>query len=164
MEEKTVYKPRPSMGWLSLSLLSLVILAVGLSALTSGGPNLVLGILFLLMGAFFALLVIWWPTMRYELDGETLTLIYGKAIRHRIPLDTIRSMRRVNLTLSLWSSMRMPGVALFNVPYGDVGTVRMVSSAALNGIFLIETDNGLYGITPAEEDRLAAAVQARLRR
>jgi hypothetical protein len=133
----------------------------GISAATS---NLVLGILFITLGVYFLLLTFWWPTMRYELDQDALLLRYGKAIQYRIPLDTIKTMRRANLGLSLWSSIRMPGVALFNVPYSDVGQVRMVSTAALNGIFLIETEHGLYGLTPAEEDRLAAAIQARIRR
>jgi hypothetical protein len=161
MAEKIVFKPRPSFGWLSLAVLSLILLAVGISAATS---NLVLGILFITFGVYFLLLTFWWPTMRYELDHDALLLRYGKAIQYRIPLDTIKTMRRANLGLSLWSSIRMPGVALFNVPYSDVGQVRMVSTAALNGIFLIETEHGLYGLTPAEEDRLAAAIQARIRR
>jgi hypothetical protein len=161
MAEKIVFKPRPSFGWLSLAVLSLILLFGGISAVTS---NLVLGILFITLGVYFLLLTFWWPTMRYELDQDALLLRYGKAIQYRIPLDTIKTMRRVNLGLSLWSSIRMPGVALFNVPYSDVGQVRMVSTAALNGIFLIETEHGLYGLTPAEEDRLAAAIQARIRR
>jgi hypothetical protein len=93
-----------------------------------------------------------------------LTLLYGKAIKYRIPLETIRSIKRVDLGLSLWSSIRMPGVALFSVPYSDVGQVRMCSTAALNGILLIETENGLYGLTPEAEDQLAAIIQARIRR
>jgi hypothetical protein len=161
MAEKIVFKPRPSFGWLSLAVLSLILLFGGISAVTS---NLVLGILFITLGVYFLLLTFWWPTMRYELDQDALLLLYGKAIQYRIPLDTIKTMRRANLGLSLWSSIRMPGVALFNVPYSDVGQVRMVSTAALNGIFLIETEHGLYGLTPAEEDRLAAAIQARIRR
>jgi hypothetical protein len=164
MEEKMVFKPRPSIGWVSLALLALVLLAVGISALSGGSTNLVIGVFFSLLGLYFVLLVIWWPTMRYELDRETLTLLYGKAIKYRIPLETIRSVKRVDLGLSLWSSIRMPGVALFSVPYSDVGQVRMCSTAALNGVLLIETEKGLYGITPEAEDQLAATIQARIRR
>jgi hypothetical protein len=164
MEEKIVFKPRPSIGWVSLALLALFILALGLTAFIRSGTGQVLGAFFLVLGLYFALLAAWWPTMRYELDREALTLLYGKAIEYRIPLDSIKSMRRVNLVISLWSSVRMPGVALFSVPYGDVGQVKMCSSAAMNGIFLIETDHGLYGLTPEEENHFAAAVQARIRR
>ncbi|NTU51872.1 MAG: hypothetical protein HGA94_05485, partial [Candidatus Aminicenantes bacterium] len=54
-----------------------------------------------------------------------------------------------------------PGIALFEVLYGDVGRVKMCSTAALKGILLIETDGGLYGITPLDEEGFVAAVRAR---
>jgi hypothetical protein len=161
MEDKMIFKPRPSLGWISLAVLALVVLTLGTVTLTTGTIRFV-GATFIVLGLYFLVLVFWWPTMRYELDREALTLIYGQTIKYRIPLGSIRSMRRVDLPLSLWSSMRMPGVALFTVPYGEIGLVKMCATAALNGILLIETDQGLYGLTPAEEDRLAAAVQARI--
>jgi hypothetical protein len=164
MEEKMVFKPRPSMGWFSLLLLALIIIGVGVSAVVRGGTSQVIGAFFILLGIYFALLAVWWPTMRYELDREALTLVYGQAIKYRILLESIKSMKRVDLPLSLWSSMRLPGVALFTVPYADLGPIKMCSTAALNGIFLVETDHGFYGLTPEEEDHLAAAVQARMRR
>jgi hypothetical protein len=164
MEEKMVFKPRPSIGWISLSALTFILLAAGVSAILSSDPNPVFSIIFIVLGIYFALLVLWWPTMRYELDREALTLLYGKAIKYRIPLDTIRSMQRVDLGLSLWSSVRMPGVALFGVRYSDVGRVQMCSTAALQDIFLIKTEHGLYGITPADEDRFAAEVEGRIGR
>jgi hypothetical protein len=161
MEEKMIFKPRSSIGWVSLSLLAVIVLAIAASMLITNVTRFA-GAILLVLGLYFSILAIWWPTMRYELDREALTLIYGTAINYRIPLDSIRSMRRVDLTLSLWSSMRMPGVALFTVPYGDIGQVKMCATASLNGILLIETDKGLYGLTPAEEDRLAAEVQTRM--
>jgi len=164
MEEKMVFKPRHSIGWLSLVVLALIIIGLGLSAVFRGGTSQVIGVFFIALGAYFGLLAVWWPSMRYELDREALTLVYGQAIKYRILLDTIKSMKRVDLPLSLWSSMRLPGVALFTVPYADIGPIKMCSTAALQGIFLIETDHGLYGLTPEEEDRLAAAIQARIRR
>jgi hypothetical protein len=94
-----------------------------------GGTSLVLGVFFIVLGLYFVVLTLWWPTMRYELDREALTLLYGSAIKYRIPLDTIRSIKRVDLSLALWSSLRMPGVALFSVPYSDVGQVRMCSTS-----------------------------------
>jgi hypothetical protein len=164
MEEKIIFKPRPSIGWLSLALLAGVVIAIGVSAVTGSGTRLVLGVFFIVLGLYFVVLTLWWPTMRYELDREAVTLLYGRAIKYRIPLDSIRSIKRVDLGLALWSSLRMPGVALFNVPDSDVGQVRMCSTSALNGILLIETEKGLYGVTPEEEGHFASAVQARIRR
>ena len=101
--------------------------------------------------------------MRYELAGEALTLRYGPVLRYRIPLAHIQTIRRRNLTISLWSSMRLPGLALFRVPYADLGVVKMCATAAATDILLIETGRDKYGLTPADEAGLVAALQARLR-
>ena len=100
--------------------------------------------------------------MRNELDDEALTLRYGPVLTYRIPLKEIHGMRRRNLSITLWSSMRFPGLALFTVPYSDVGSVKMCATASTDRILLIETDSGLYGITPADEEGFVAAAQARM--
>lgn len=83
---------------------------------------------------------IWFPTMRYELDQKQLTLHYGPVLTYRIPLREIRTIRSRNLSLTVWSTIRFPGIALFTVPYADVGNVKICATAALNDILLIETD------------------------
>jgi hypothetical protein len=119
-------------------------------------------ILDIVAGGAFLLLALWFPTMRYELDDSALILRYGPILRYYIPLGQISGLRRRNLSLTMWSSLRLPGFALFTANYSDVGNVKMCATAALTQILLIETDQGLYGITPADEAAFVAAVKARL--
>ena len=77
------------------------------------------------LGVPFLALTLWFPTMRYELDADALTLRYGPVLTYRIPLNQVQSVERRNLRLSLWSSVRLPGVALFSVPYRGLGQVKM---------------------------------------
>ena len=162
------FKPRPSNGWLSLAVLGVVLFLPTATTLASTSPTLQSPALLINLaislgfGVPILLLAAWFPTMRYELSDETLSLRYGPVLNYRIPLDTITSMRRRNLSITLWSAMRLPGLALFAVPYGDVGKVRMCATAAANGILLIETADRKYGITPADEASFVAAIQARM--
>jgi len=110
----------------------------------------------------FLMLAFWFPTMRYELDQDQLALRYGPVLAYRIPLREIRTIRRRNLNMTIWSSVRFPGIALFKIPYGDVGDVRMCATAALNNILLIETGREKYGLTPADEETFVAAIRARM--
>ena len=119
-------------------------------------------LLMLAIGAPFLILAAWFPTMRYELDEHALTLRYGPVLTYRIPLNEIQTIRKRNLSISLWSSMRFPGIALFTVPYTDVGKVKMCATAAATGILLIETAKDKYGLTPADEEGFVAALQARM--
>ena len=107
------------------------------------------------------LVALLFPAMRYELDAEALTLRYGPALTYRIPLDDVHAIERRDLSLSLWSSVRLPGLALFAVPYRGMGQVKMCATAASKGILLIETAEAVYGITPADESGLVAALEAR---
>lgn len=114
------------------------------------------------LGLPFLVLAIWFPTMRYELGPEILTLRYGPVLTYHIPLHEIEIIRRRNLSLSLWSSLRFPGIALFTVPYSDVGKVKMCATAAADRILLIETGRYKYGVTPADEEGFVSALQARM--
>jgi hypothetical protein len=101
--------------------------------------------------------------MRYELDQDQLTLRYGPVLTYRILLKEIRTIRRRNLGLTIWSTIRFPGIALFTVPYADVGNVKMCATAALNNILLIETEKEKYGLTPANEEAFVAALQSQMK-
>jgi hypothetical protein len=167
MDDTLVFKPRPSRGWLSLLLLALALLLCSLpaaiGALVGDVPwpvGLLTGAIGLGLGVPFLALAYWFPTMRYEIDAQALTLRYGPVLVYRIPLDEIQSMKRQNLRLSLWSSVRLPGVALFSVPYRELGQVKMCATAAARDILLIETADGLYGLTPADELELLAALKS----
>lgn len=169
--EKKVFKPRPSTGWIWVSLPGLVLLAVGLGLLIRFGllgssaativPTVVIlvliGIVFLILAAFF-------PTMRYELDEARLILIYGPWIRYVIELEQIKSIKRRDLSIGVVSSFRFPGLALFSVPYPEVGIVKMCATAATRGILLIETESAKYGLTPANEKEFVAELQRRMGR
>jgi hypothetical protein len=162
------FKPRPSHGWVWLVLLAglmlvLTVLPTLLWARQAPWPVIVLNVgiglgIALPMLAF----ALWFPTMRYELDDQTLTLRYGPLLHYRIPLERIQVIRRRNLSISLWSSMRFPGLALFSVPYSDVGQVKMCATAAADRILLVETDDAKYGLTPADEESFVAALLARM--
>src|SRR5512132_293576 len=79
IETKT-FQPRPSSGWIWVTLAGLIPLGIALTLIMSfafRGPMLLtilimgpIGIAFLLIAAFF-------PAMKYELDSSSLTLTYG---------------------------------------------------------------------------------------
>jgi amino acid transporter len=160
------FQPRPSHGWVWLILMALVIIAVSIApamALGMSSRNAILTLIICIPIAItFLILAFWFPTMRYELDQEQLTLRYGPILSYRIPLSEIRTIRRRNLSMTIWSTIRFPGIALFTVPYADVGNVKMCATAALNNILLIETEKEKYGLTPADEEDFVAAIRAQM--
>jgi len=107
------------------------------------------------------LLAYWFPTMRYELGQQALTLIFGPILRWRIPLREIKEVEVKDLTLSIWAATRLPGIALFSIYYSNVGIVRMCATRASKRIVLIRTANATYGVTPEEQDEFTLALQAR---
>ena len=168
MNGVVVFEPRRSRGWLSLLLLALAVLACTLPVVFAAAQGevawwvgVLMGLMALGLGVPFLILAIWFPTMRYELDAGALTLRYGPVLTYRIPLDKVQIIERRDLRISIWSSVRLPGVALFGVPYRGVGEVKMCASAAARGILVIEAAGELYGITPADEAGLLAALEAR---
>jgi hypothetical protein len=166
MTSKKIFKPRPSTGWVWVGAIGLVLLASGLSQLiTSGfsGPFMLMIVLTVPIGIGFLLLAIFFPTMCYEMEGTRLTLIYRPLLRYSIDINQIKSIRRCDLGISLVSSFRFPGLALFGVPYQEVGTVKMCATAASQGILLIETASTKYGLTPADEQEFVAELRGRMR-
>ena len=160
------FQPRPSYGWAWLVLMAVIIFAIAIApalamGLSSSSVIVTVSICSLVALAFL-ILAVWFPTMCYELDQDYLTLRYGPVLKYKIPLHEIRTIRRRNLSLTIWSTVRFPGIALFKVPYADVGNVKMCATAALNNILLIETENDKYGLTPADEEAFVAAIQAQI--
>jgi hypothetical protein len=147
-------------------LLAVIILAAGIAPALAMGVSSINTVLTLIISIpvalAFLILAFWFPTMRYELDQGQLTLRYGPVIKYRIPLREIRSIRHRNLSMTIWSTVRFPGIALFTVPYADVGNVKMCATAALNNILLIETVKEKYGLTPADEEAFVAALRAQM--
>ena len=165
--EKKVYKPRPSIGWIWMGVPGLAVLAFGLGMLIRfglSGPFVVTILITVPIGIGFLILAAYFPTMRYEIDEARLILIYGPLIRYVIELEQIKSIKRRDLAIGIVSSFRFPGLALFSVPYPEVGSVKMCATAATRGILLIETDSAKYGLTPADEKEFVAELQKRIGR
>jgi len=53
-------------------------------------------------------------------------------------------------------------MALFTVPYADVGNVKMCATSASKDILLIETSSGLYGVTPRDEETFMTDIRHRI--
>lgn len=165
MDSKKIFKPRPSTGWIWVGVMGLILLGTGLSLMiTSGfsGPFLLTILLTVPIGIGFLLIAIFFPAMCYEIEGTRLTASYGPLLRYTIDIGQIKSIRRRDLNISLVSSFRFPGLAIFSVPYPEVGTVRMCATAASHGILLIETASTKYGLTPAEEEKFVAELRERM--
>ncbi len=160
------FQPRPSFGWVWLVLMATVIFALGIApALAMGVSSSSIALTLIIcipVALAFLILACFFPTMRYELDQDQLILRYGPFLTYRIPLGAIRSIRRRNLSLTIWSTLRFPGIALYTAPYADVGTVKMCATSALNNILLIETEKEKYGLTPADVDQFIAAIQKKM--
>lgn len=158
-----VYKPAPSYGWAWLIASSLIMFLVGLPALLAGAPGALIALIFVWpFGIAGLVLAYWFPSMRYELGPEELVLRYGP-FRYPIPLKAIQTISKRNLAISLWSSVRFPGFALWTVPYADAGNVFMCATRSLTDILYIVTPTKKYGITPADEDAFLNDLQARLK-
>lgn len=98
------------------------------------------------------------PAMRYDLTSDELVLSCGPLYRYRVPYAQITDVRRTTLTPTLWSSMRMPGLALGGVPYADIGTVRMCANRMSRDILLVTAGQRRYGLTPADEAAFMATL------
>jgi hypothetical protein len=163
--EKKSFKPRPSAGWVWVGVIGLAVLGTGLSLLIKfgvAGPFLVTTLLTVPLGIVFLVIAACFPTMRYEVEGTNLTLTYGPLLRYFIDIRRIKSIKRRDLGISIVSSIRFPGLALFSVPYPDEGKVKMCATASSTGILLIETDTEKYGLTPADEKEFVAEIQKRM--
>ena len=164
-----VFEPSPSFGWAWLLLL-LVMVAAPLGILFMPGAfegedavGAWITIALLVPLDIYVLVVLAsLPRMHYELTPDTLVLRCGPLFRYRIPYAQITDVRRTTLTPTLWSSMRMPGLALGGVMYADVGTVRMCAKRMSRDILLIAAAGKLYGITPADEERFVRTLSPKL--
>ncbi|MEF3244809.1 MAG: PH domain-containing protein [Caldisericaceae bacterium] len=115
----------------------------------------------LLIFLLFGLLI--YHTMRYEIRDDGLYLVCGP-FYSKIDYGKIKSLEKTDLTLDVTSSWRIPGYALFNVPYGNKGIIKMYSTSALKNILLIKTSDGKqYGITPADEEGFLKELEARIK-
>lgn len=167
MTSSKIFKPRPSTGWIWVGALGIMLLALGLGMfITYGfsGPFIITILISLSLGLVFLLLAVFYPAMRYEIEGNRLLLIYGPLLRYSIDIPRIKSIRRRDLKISPISSFRFPGLAIFGVPYPEIGTVKMCATAASTGILLIETESTNYGLTPANEEEFVEELRQRMQK
>jgi PH (Pleckstrin Homology) domain-containing protein len=89
-----------------------------------------------------------------------LELRCDPVLTYRIAVRDVRSIERTDLEPTIWSAVRMPGLALFTVMYSDQGAVRMCATRASQDVTLVRTSDATYGLTPDDFSALAAAVRA----
>ena len=167
MNTKKIFKPRPSTGWIWAAIIGMILLGVGLNRLIAtgfAGPYMLMILVTVPIGIVFLLIAVFFPAMRYEIEGNHLTLTYGPLLRYIIDVEQIKSIRRRDLDISLVSSFRWPGLAIFSVLYPEIGIVKMCATAASTGILLIETGSTKYGLTPADEDEFVAELRGRIKK
>mgnify|MGYP003590176384 CR=1 FL=1 len=101
--------------------------------------------------------------MRYKLKDDGLYLICGP-MHSKIDYNTIEKIEKTDLPFDVISSVRIPGYALFNIPYSYRGKIRMYFTVALKNILLIKTNDGKqYGITPKDEEKFLEELNARIK-
>jgi len=167
----TSFAPARSYGWAWLvGLIALVVLPmlpVLLGVPLEGEDAVAVWVTVAVMlpiVAFLLVTLLSLPAMRYELTRDALVLSCGPLLRYRIPYAEIVDVRRTDLTPSLWSSMRLPGLALWAVPYSDAGKVYMCATRMAKGVMLVSTATKRYGLSPADEDAFIAALRMMLPR
>ena len=169
MNANIVYKPRPSLGWLWLTLIGAAVLMVMLLPLGAMlGKDVPAGlflplILGIVIGGGALGLAAFFPTIRYELRPTALALIFGPWTVYQIPYSEIKKVSWQDLSVSIVSSFRLPGFAMWGVSYNDAGLVKMCATAAGNHILMIRTGRDQYGITPADEEGFVKELMARVK-
>lgn len=152
------FKPARSFGWawllalLALVLLPMLFLLQPEVIATDAAPAFWINIAIVgPLAVFFLLTLFSLPRMRYDLTAEEVVLSCGPLLTYRIPYRDITDIRTATVTPSLWSSMRLPGLALWKVPYADAGTMYMCATRMARDILVITAGDRRYGITPADE-------------
>lgn len=163
------FRPSRSYGWAWLLALTALVLLPMLALLQpevlqgEGAAALWINLAILVpLAGFFLLTLASLPRMRYDITPDELVISCGRLLRYRIPYREITDVRTRTLTPSLWSSMRLPGLAMWKVPYADAGTLYMCATRMARDILLISAGGRGYGITPADEAAFLRALTARL--
>ena len=165
MTAKMIFKPRSSTGWVWVGMIGLVLTGLGIGLAVGigfSGPFMITILVALVIGAGFLLIAACFPAMRYAIDDIYLHISYGPLLHYKVELAEIKNIRRRDLSVSVISSFRFPGLALFGVPYPEVGVIKMCATAAGNRILLIETGTQKYGITPSDEAGFVAELRKRM--
>jgi hypothetical protein len=165
MQSVNVFSARSCLTGLVMSAVLITLLGgSSLAALRygSGGFDRVIALSIpLVFGAVVLFFAVIEPSMKYAVTESEVIPSCGP-FRWRIPISGIRSIVERNLSWLPWAEgWKIPGYALFTIRYGDVGTVRMCATSMTRRVLVIETDQGLWGITPQDEKGFIAAVESR---
>jgi len=174
-ETKTkIYKARYSIwGYISLSLIiaflifiiGKVIIGIDFNIKEIGiiGSIILYSLIVLTIFSifFFLILLFTYHTLRYEFREDGLYLIYGP-FKEKIDYKDILKFEKRDLEFNPLSSLRMPGLVLFNVIYSDEGKVRMYATTAGSNVLLIYTKKRKYGITPQNEESFILELEKRV--
>lgn len=165
------FKPAPSAGWVWLLGLTLLCVLPSASVFMPGAVEsdevvaiwVTLGIMVPLVG-FFVVTLLSLPSMRYEIGAEALHIRCGPFLHYAVPYAEITEVRTATLTPALWSSMRLPGLTLWGVPYVREGTIHMCATRMSRDLLLIRAGKLRYGITPDNELAFVHALLPKLPR
>jgi len=144
-----VFKPVPSNAWVSASI------GVG-----------VIGLLTVILVPLFISFAQAPKRMVYELDDQELVLRLSWFSKARIPLQSIRSVRvdsPKGHPLRLWGG-DVPGFYWGRFSWKAVGRNLRLFATELRPMVFIETEDRIYGITPAEREEFVADLNQRLHR
>lgn len=161
-----VFRPKPSYGWFWFGLLALVMILVPLPAVAMAEEVVPLPLKAFMaavsvLGVFYLFTAACFPLMRYTLTDDALLVVYGPLLRWRLRYGDIEHVEVRTLVPSVWSSARVPGLALWKVPYARLGSIRMCSTRASFGVLLLRVSGRLYGISPHDEERFIAELDRR---
>ena len=152
-----VFRAGRSWGWLSLLVLAIVSVMATLPGIFSG--SVVVALLVLPLPAFFFLMLLWYPTIRYELSPDKLVMRFGPW-RRQVDVAEIKSVSRRDFTPSPLSFLLLPGFAMFYVFFADANYVRMCSTRAISNVTFIEaTSDRRYGISPKDPDEFESLLR-----
>ncbi len=166
MKENYFFKPKKSLGW--LSLLILIILFAFFTWVSFISYRITEGV-----GAFFSvvlfiglaiggiLMLVWFFSMKYELAGDRLILHFGP-FNYTIDLYLVENVESKSLFPTLGVGVMVPGFAKWFNSYKDEGKVFMCSTRAMKDIILITTGNGKIGISPAHEAEFIEEINKRI--
>ncbi len=109
----------------------------------------------------FIILIFTYHTLRYEFKEDNLLLIYGP-FKDKIFYKDIISWENKDLEFNPLSSLRLPGISLFNCLFSNEGKVRMYATSMGSKVLLIYTNKRKYGITPQNEEEFIQELKKRV--
>jgi len=158
-----VWKPPRILGMIVGILLILTLTGIDLYLIQemSGQPfglNLFLTVLVTILTLPYVGLWLYWTyhlfTLRYYLDRNEFVILSGST-RQAIPMQTIRRITRGSdhTETAHFRGVVWPGYMWGRTELADLGTLSIHSTQPLARQLILETDEGCYGISPAQVER-----------